>query len=40
MQLVNGLLEMTETEMHDILIDVANNRFEGFLLWLRRSRLG
>ncbi|WP_342433484.1 nucleoside-diphosphate sugar epimerase/dehydratase [Neobacillus sp. FSL H8-0543] len=26
--LVNGLLEMTETEMHDVLIGVANNRFE------------
>jgi FlaA1/EpsC-like NDP-sugar epimerase len=27
-RLVNGLLDMSENEMHDTLIDVANNRFE------------
>ncbi|MEH7073648.1 nucleoside-diphosphate sugar epimerase/dehydratase [Neobacillus drentensis] len=28
-ELIGGLLDMSETELHDILIDVANNRFEG-----------
>ncbi|MBT2738378.1 nucleoside-diphosphate sugar epimerase/dehydratase [Bacillus sp. ISL-7] len=28
-QLIGGLLDMSETEMHDTLIAVANNRFEG-----------
>ncbi|MEH7159004.1 nucleoside-diphosphate sugar epimerase/dehydratase [Neobacillus drentensis] len=28
-QLIGGLLDMSEKDMHDTLIDVANNRFEG-----------
>ena len=28
-ELIGGLLDMSETEMHDTLIAVANNRFKG-----------